>query len=292
MSEIPQWNTGLVELGDGVFAYVQAKGTAGISNAGLILGDDYAVIIDTLGTRPMHDNFIASIRRVTKLPIGAVVITHHHIDHILGIHRFLPTRVICHASARPGITSRGPNAVEEWGERRPQFAEDLVGVELAVPDVTFEDRLTLHLGRREVVCVYPGAGHTTGDIYVHLPDDDILFAGDLFFNFVCPAGFQGHVGHWIEVVDELRALAPTVVVPGHGPVSDCDGLADMQRFLRLIHRGARECFDRGITAAEAAAELQVGDFRKWGDADERLPENIARIFAEFRGELADIGPTI
>ncbi len=275
------WPIGLHRVADGVYAYVQGNGpygNAGFSNAGFVVGPDHVVVIDTLGTNSMHQGFIEAIRSVTALPVGLVVITHHHVDHVLGTHRFMPARVICHRQCRAHIAAGRDGMVQRWRDMRPLLAPDLADIPVVVPDITFEDRLSIHLGERELVVFHPGLAHTDGDAAVHLPQDGVLFTGDLFFNRVCPAAFQGSVTGWIAAVEGLLALDATVIVPGHGPVADRAALAEMLRYLRLIQSGSEEAHARGLSAEQAAAQMALGSLRDWFDTEHRLLQDVQRVY--------------
>lgn len=282
-----EWRTGLVPVAKDTYAYIQASGRAGISNAGLIVGPDRAIVLDTLATTPMAMDFIAGIRRVTDRPVNEVLLTHHHVDHILGIQNFLPARVICHARCRQEIIANGMDLPERWAKRRPQFAAGLTGIRVCLPDETFEDRVTFYLGERVVEFFHPGVpAHTAGDAMLHLPAERVLFAGDIFFYRVVPAGFQGHIGNWIKVIDRVLAMEDVdVVVPGHGPVGTKRELTETRDCLALIYEAARRAFDRGQTPEEAWHALDLGPFADWADAEERATEDIRRCYQEFRGEL-------
>jgi cyclase len=281
MDSFLDWPNGMVELARDVYAYVQPKGIAGYSNAGLIVGPEYCVVIDTLGTNSMQQGFVDAIRRVTQKPVGLVLITHHHVDHILGIQRFMPARIVCHRACRHEIATAGQATVERWGIKRPHFANDLGGIKVVVPDITFEDRISVHLGDRELVFFHPGVAHTHGDAAGLLPAEKILFMGDLFFNRICPAAFAGSLSGWIRVVKEILELDAETIVPGHGPLAGKSELRDMLRYLELIYAGSLEGFRLGLDPVKVADEMDIGEFRRWGDTHERLLEDVRRAYAEF-----------
>lgn len=285
-----QWPTGMHEVADGIYAYVQGNGpygNAGFSNAGLVVGPDYAVVIDTLGTSSMHDGFVDAIRRVTDKPVGLVLLTHHHVDHVLGVRRFMPVRIACHRQCRAHILAGRDTMAQRWRGMRPLLANDIPEGPAIVPDLTFQDRISVHLGERELVFFHPGPAHTDGDAAVLIPDAGVLFTGDLFFNRVCPAAFQGNIDGWIAAVDEMLAVPADVVVPGHGPVADRAALAEMKRYLALIRDGARDAYARGIDAEAAARDMDLGDLRRWSDTDERLLQDVQRVYAQLQQADAD-----
>lgn len=288
-SALQSWQSGMFEIGDGVFAYIQPNGqhgNAGWSNAGLIVGDEYCAVVDTLGTSAMHDGFIAAIRKVTSKPVSRVLLTHHHVDHVLGTARFLPACVIAHRACRQNMAANTDGAVARWAAKRPHFAPDLQGVRMVLPDLTFEDRVTLHVGKHEVVFFHPGVAHTNGDAAAHLPASRILFAGDLFFNRVCPAAFAGSLQGWIAAVDGMLALDVTTFVPGHGPLSGKVELARMRDYLRLIQKHAALGFAGGASVQEVARTMPLGDLREWADTEERLVEDVERAYSDLAAEAS------
>ena len=113
----------------------------------------------------------------------------------------------------------------------------------------------------------------------------MLFTGDGCFFDVTPLAHEGHIGAWIGVLDRVLALdAAATIVPGHGPVG---GKNDVRRFLgylTLIREGARKAFDAGATEAQAREAIDLREYGDWEEAN-RLPTNVARLYAEFRGEL-------
>lgn len=275
------WPDGMTEVADGVFAFVQRSGphgNAGYSNAGLIVGPEHCVVIDTLGTNAMHDAFAAAMRRVTDKPVGRVLLTHHHVDHILGTHRFRPACVICHRACRQHIVAGGPNAAARWAAKRPHFAGELNDIPVVVPDLTFEDRVSLHLGEREIVFFHPGPAHTDGDAAAWLPAERVMFTGDLFFNRVCPAAFGGTLSGWIAATREMLAMDVQTYVPGHGPVAGKDDLRAMLAYLELIDTSARAGHAAGVSAEDVARDMPLGPLREWADTEERLLEDVRRAY--------------
>ena len=272
----------LFRSGKDIYAYVQSKGIAGYSNAGLIVGPEYCVVIDTLGTNSMQQGFLDAIKKVTDKPVGLVLITHHHVDHILGTYRFMPARIVCHRACRAEIAAGRDSVVRNWGIKRPHFANDLDNIRVVVPDLTFEDRISVHLGDRELVFYHPGPAHTYGDAAALLAGERILFTGDLFFNRVCPAAHQGTLKGWANAVREMLELEVDTIVPGHGPIAGKAELREMLRYLEMIQAGARAGYERGWSAKQTADAMDLGDFRRWGDTDERLVDDVERAFLNYR----------
>ncbi len=284
-----EWSTGTTELAPGAFAYVQATGAFCIANAGLIAGRDGTTVIDALFTPPMTRALLDEARHVAPQPITRLLNTHHHVDHTLGNALFPPgIEIVAHAKAKAQM-ERVPLAViiEAVKRMAPYFAPDLDRIEERLPNVTFDgDAMELFVDERRLRLIHYGTGHTRGDVLVHLPDERILFAGDIAFHYVTPVAFEGHIGNWIaitrRVLDEIEA---DIIVPGHGPVGTKDDLRAMLAYLELVHAGARRAFDAGASEDDAIRAIDLGEYAEWGDAD-RVALNVARCYKEFRGEIA------
>jgi len=277
------WKTGLIEVADGAFAYVQATGGLCISNAGLIVGEEAAVAVDALFTPSMTRDFQAQIRRVTSKPVRYLINTHHHIDHTLGNALFPEASVVSQVRARQEMQRVGI-PTERLRPLVPHFMAEIEGAALRLPDATFHQQMDLHLGDREVQLLHFGTGHTLGDVLVYLPTERLLFAGDVAFHYVTPVAFEGHISKWIRVADRVAAMAVDVIVPGHGPVGGRGDLRLMRDYLALVRRQARRAFAAGRSEEEAARSLRLGAYATWAEP-ERALLNVQRLYQEFRREI-------
>lgn len=277
------WETGLIEVAPKTFAYIQGKGTMGISNAGLVLGMGGPLLVDALMVPRLARSLKRAVKKATPVPPRYVFQTHHHIDHIGGTSVFLPADVIATEKARDEIVSTGI-PIERFAQFMPKFAKDFETVKLAVPNVAFERTLTLYSDKRRVELLHLGAAHTVGDAVAYLPEEKVLYTGDLGFFYVTPLGFQGHIGNWIAVVDQLLKMDVDTFVPGHGPVGTKADLKLMQRYLKLVHGEARKRFDAGMGAGEAARDIDLAEFAEWAEP-ERVNFNVGRCYQEFKGEI-------
>ncbi len=280
------WPTGLIQVAPDAYAYVQATGAGGVSNAGLIVGPDGLIVIDTLATTPMNLAFLGSIRDVTGLPVTHLFITHHHPDHVQGIQYFLPTNVICHPACRDEIVRNGPDAHKKWAKLRPHFAKDVVGIRICIPNQTLEGKTTFYVGKRRVEIMHLGAAHTYGDLMAYLPEEKLLFAGDLMFYKVAPWVIHGYYGGWMKVMDRILALDVETIVPGHGPIVGKAELVEFRDCLATVYDGARRGFEKGLPEAEAFAAVDLSRFHDWIHP-ERHKDNLVRAYGEFRGEVTE-----
>jgi glyoxylase-like metal-dependent hydrolase (beta-lactamase superfamily II) len=277
------YKTGIEEVAPKVYAYIQAYGELGVSNAGLLLDKDGAMAVDALMVPSMTRRFLSAITKVTKKPVTKLVNTHHHIDHSGGNFLFREAEIISHTYCREEIERTGM-PVEFFQKRIPRFATEFPKLQLAVPEVTFEDRMVFYQAGREVELRHLGPAHTFGDAFVYLPKDKVLFAGDLAFYYVTPLAFQGHVGNWIKVADRILEMDVETIVPGHGPIGSKKELREMRTYLTLIRREAKKRFDAGMTAEQAARDVKLGIYARWREPERILP-NIMRLYQEFSNEL-------
>ncbi len=275
------WRTGLIELADGVFAYVQEGGGLCVSNAGLIVGPEGCIVIDALFAPSMTRAFRDEIRRVTDKPTRLLINTHHHLDHTLGNALFPEAAILSHANARREQQRVGLGVLDLLRPRIPELVAETDAVQPRLPDFTFEGELTLSFGDRSVRLLHIGPAHTIGDALVVLPNERLLFAGDVAFHYVTPLAFEGHIGGWLHVCDRIDSMEIDAIVPGHGPVGGKPELREMRGYLSSVRDQARATFDAGQPEQEATAGIDLGQYASWGEP-ERLALNVARLYQEFR----------
>ncbi len=284
---IPSWPTEFKEVADGIFAYIQAGGPGisnlNISNAGLIAAPDTNVAVDALWAPPMTRDFMANIRRTNKNPIDHLLITHHHGDHTYGAAAFRPAEIVAHRRCREVLSTMPLPDPERMRQAGSPYAGDFVGLELALPSLTYETEMTLYAGDREIQLLYCGPAHTVDDTLVYLPREKVLFAGDIAFYYVTPLAFQGHISGWIKAIDRIAGMDVEVIVPGHGPIGGKAELREVRDYMALVRREARRCFEAGLDETQAALEIRLGWFDKWVEP-ERLVHNVMRFYTELRGD--------
>jgi cyclase len=284
--DIPSWKTELRQLAPNVYAYTQATGpgvdNASLSNAGLIVGDDRLMAIDALGP-PIHAKaFIAAAKKATGKSFGRLVNTHHHRDHTNGNCFFLPAEIVSHEFCRQAVIDQG--IPEHPYDNRPQWQDGMKELKLAPPTMTFTDRMTYYYGGTRVDLIFNGPAHTWGDVMAYLPQRKILFAADIAFFYVTPAGHNGHITRWIQAIDRIMDMDVDVIVPGHGPLGTKKELAETRAYLELLAREVKKRYSAGMRPGQAAADIDMGRFAKWTNP-ERNVWNTIRLYAEFNGTL-------
>jgi len=172
---------------------------------------------------------------------------------------------------------------DAWAERTMRRF-DFEGIEQRLPTDTFTGRRELGVGGRVVELIEVGPAHTAGDAIAHIPDAGVVFTGDVLFIEGTPIMWAGPVSSWLEACDRIVALGATTLVPGHGPVTDASGVRDVQRYLSYVRDEARERFDAGMNAVAASDDIDISDFRDWGDP-ERIAVNVETLYREFDPSL-------
>lgn len=286
--QVPSWKTELRKLAPNVYAYTQAGGpgipSLGISNAGLIIGEERMMAIDTLGAPLQTKAFMAAAKQASGgKPFGLVVDTHHHTDHVSGNQFIAPPQIMGHPYCRQEVVKMAKNTPKMW-EKRAGWAEGTEPRVVVPPNVTFEDNLVVYEGGTEVHFHFMAPAHTWGDVVAYLPQHKILFAGDLAFFYVAPFAHNGYVTKWLERIDQIMAMDVDTIVPGHGPVGGKKELAETAEYFHLLKTEARKRYDAGMSAGKAAADIRLGKFDNWL-GPERIVMNTERLYLEFSGKI-------
>lgn len=291
------YERGLTQVGETTHCFLQPDGGWGWANSGLIVGDREAVLVDTFFDLANTRDLLDAVRETTDRPIRTLVNTHHNPDHTWGNQLVEGATIVGHHLCRDELLTAAPPSLmtgildsEEETDviryfKRAFSPFDFGGIEVTPPTVTFEHAMSIYLGSREVRLLYYGPCHTLSDIAVWVPDGRVLFCGDLLFYRSTPLVWEGSLHNWIATVDALLELGPSVVVPGHGPVTDARGLRDMQDYLKLVVDEGRVLKEKGLTPLDAATEIDLGRFAEWKDA-ERLALNLIRLWMEIDGKPA------
>lgn len=265
----------LQEVADGVHAYTQRSGGWCVSNAGIVVGDDGALVVDTLGTQSRALGLVATVDRLCPSPRRVVVNTHFHGDHTFGNHEFGPSAVIIgHERIRAEMAGTGLALTGLWP------AVDWGDVRVTLPSITFTDRMTVHIGQYEARLIHPGVAHTTNDVVVWLPAARVLFAGDLVMSGATPFNLMGSVRGSLAALRELALLEPVTVIGGHGPVAGPAVIDRNIAYLEWIERLAAEGSAAGLAPLDVARQSDLGEFADLLDP-ERIVGNLHRAFAEL-----------
>lgn len=262
-----QWNytRGLHDLGNGCHAYLQPEGGWGWSNAGLIVGDGGSLLVDTLFDLRLTAEMLDAMTPVTTTaPIATVVNTHGNGDHCYGNELVADAEILATVAAAREMAEVPPELLgalcEADGELGELFREffgefDFSAITPTPPTRTFRGRLDLDVAGRRVELIEVGPAHTQGDAVVVVADARVVFTGDIVFAGSTPVVWAGPVSRWIDACDLILGLDIDVVVPGHGPLADKSTVVEMRDHLVFVAQEARERFEAGIDAFEAARDI-------------------------------------
>ncbi|MEX0735446.1 MAG: MBL fold metallo-hydrolase [Steroidobacteraceae bacterium] len=288
------YRRGLEDLGNGLYAWMQPDGGWGWSNAGFIRDGDASMLVDTLFDEPLTAVMLEAIDDATGIAaerIQYLVNTHANGDHTHGNALVANAEVIASAAAAREMTELPPSVMAELkrgGAAGRYFAEIFAPFDFAkargrAPTRTFDHRLDLQVGGKRVELHMLGPAHTLGDALVWLPEERTVFTGDLLFIDGTPIMWAGPVGNWIAAYDWILAAGAAHIVPGHGPMTDAAGVRRVQQYLRYLDTEARQRFDAGRSAEDAARDIGLGEFRHWLDA-ERIAVNVDTLYRDYRGD--------
>jgi cyclase len=222
----------LHEIGPGVWAAIDnpaAQKARSGANAGFVISTDSVLVFDTFENPAAAQELLNQIRQKTNLPIRFVVNSHYHLDHVAGNSIF----------AAAGATVLAQDNVRAWErtENKKFFGPKITSDEtkmvesLGLPSITYKDGVDLYLGTRRIL-VRSFPGHTGGDSIVYVPDANVVFCGDLFWDHTLPNLIDASTKPWIETLDTLIQEHPTATfVPGHGEVGHVQDVNDFRGYL-------------------------------------------------------------
>ncbi len=276
------------EIGRDIYAFT----AEGDPNSGVIIGDDSVMVIEAQATPRLANKVIEKIRTVTDKPISHVVLTHYHAVRVLGASAFGADQIIMGDTARAMVVERGQ---EDWDSEFQRFPRLFEGYEsipgLTFPTTTFSEDMTVYLGNRRIDLMHLGRAHTAGDIVIHVPDENVMFTGDIVeYHSACYCG-DGHFADWGPTLEEIRAFDVDAIAPGRG-----DALVGREMvnkaidltgdFVRSTYEPAARVAARGGSLKEAwDAVREVCDpkFKDYAIYEHCLPFNVARAYDEARG---------
>lgn len=314
--EAPLYEEGLYDLGGDCYGWLVPNGSWGEANAGLVVGDGASLLIDTLWdvrtTRVMLDTMAPLI---AKTPLETVVNTHSDGDHFYGNQLVAEAEIWTSAAARRAMDHHKPRSMlafarlggllislpwthaQEVGQWFQSMCAPYAFHEVRYTPAThtFEGTQTLAVGGREVRLIEVGPAHTAGDLIVHVPDARLLYASDILFIGSTPVMWAGPVGNWLKALDLILSLDVDLIVPGHGPLTDKEGVKLVQAFWQHVAAETRRRYEAGMRAEDAAADIvtspayRAQPFAHW-DSPERMMTNVHVLYTEFAGRALDLKP--
>jgi len=276
------------EVGDGLWAFT----AQGDPNSGVIIGDHSVMIVEAQATPRLANKVIEKVREVTDKPISHVVLTHYHAVRVLGASAYGADQIIMGETARAMVVERGQ---EDWDSEFQRFPRLFEGHEsipgLTYPTTTFSGRMTVYLGNRQVNLMHLGRAHTAGDIVIHVPDQNVMFTGDIVEDHsACYCG-DGHYADWGATLDRIMSFDVDAIAPGRGDAligkqAVNRAIESTRDFVESTYRPAARIAARGGSLKEAWDAVRAACDPKFSDYaiyEHCLPFNVSRAYDEARG---------
>jgi cyclase len=283
MENAKEYNT--IELTDGVWAVITSiiPPDGGGPNAGFVISGNEVLLVDSLMSPACGRRMLDCLRKITDKPPTYLINTHHHGDHAFGNEVFSPpATVIAHEYVHKSIVSRASDIVRIFTGKWHNLIPDIGTTQMVAPHITYKESMSLYVAGRHVELIHLGVAHSRGDTIVYLPDDKILFAGDIFLNGILPPIFGSSQG-LIEALEQIERMDIETVVPGHGGVATKQDVADFKQALIKLRDDAEDCFLRNLTVAEAVKDIDLS-YLGWYST-ERLYANVRFFYSELAEDL-------
>lgn len=296
----------LERLAEGVWAAIVARGSGAWGNAGIVALGERTLVFDTFLTPAAARDLRAAAESLTGQPVSYVVNSHYHMDHIHGNAVFGAATIIATEKTRERIATRGAELVDQAFDlpeyladldaqiasaAAPELRTDLLALQgdyralnsalpeltLRLPDITFDQRLTLHGTQRAVEVVSYGGGHTSSDALLLLPVERVAFLGDLLGVKMHMSFGQADLEHWDTILERIEALDMQKFVPGHGSVGALADVATMRQYLFDMETLVSEAIVRGETAEQIVALPPPAVYADWG-ARNIFADNLRHLY--------------
>jgi glyoxylase-like metal-dependent hydrolase (beta-lactamase superfamily II) len=282
----------LKQLAPNVWAAVADIASAS-GNSGFVISDDGVLVIDSLGNAEAARQLLADIRKLTTIPIKYVVNTHHHFDHTAGNQVFVDAGAVVLAQKNVRTWILAEKLRQKTRNDPPELKAIIEGV--VPPSVLYDGGAELYLGSRHIqLRSYPG--HTGGDSVVVIPDANVVFCGDLFWQKTFPNLVDATTSAWIETLSTLeKTQSKATLVPGHGDPGTVAEMATFREYLQTVRtavEGGQEQGKAGDALVETVLPMVNQKYRGWNYSD-LAKSNILDVSAELNGTKllpkADVG---
>jgi len=287
-SDMSEKKISFTEIGEGLYAFT----AEGDPNSGVTIGDDSVLIVEAQATTRLANKVIECVRSVTDKPISHVVLTHYHAVRVLGASAFNADQIIMSDMARAMVVERGQ---EDWDSEFQRFPRLFEGHEsipgLTWPTTTFDGSMSVYLGNRRVDLMHLGRAHTAGDIVINVPDQNVMFTGDIVeYHSACYCG-DGHFADWGNTLDNIKSFEVDAIAPGRGDALVGQDMVNRaiestRDFVESTYRPVAKVAARNGSLKEAWDACRAECDPKFSDYaiyEHCLPFNVARAYDEARG---------
>ena len=260
--------------------YVFTQNTEGrLFNSGIVATSEGVLVFDALDSEAIARAQRQAIAGVTKQPVRYLVSSVFHDPFSKGNIAYADVFKIGHETYRAGLLDQMQRGKLPDEEQRARM-----------PDATFRDRMTLHLGGKEIQILYFGSAHTKGDSILFVPQDRIAYMSEVFFNEEFPNMAGGYGVSWIRVLDAVKALDAEIFIPGHGPIPDDPkqtraALDRMQRILVEARDGLQTEIAKGASEDQAVTAVKLDQYAKLYAFAAQREVVLRRMYRELKGTL-------
>ena len=278
------------EIAPGVYVETEYHG----ANVAFIVTDEGVILIDSPMLPKEARHWREEIKKYTDQELIYVINTDHHRAHVIGNQYFPTATVIAHEHAWKEMKSYGDSfrtrLINMYRDRVPEaVAEWKRDLEIIKPEVTFTGRVVLYKGDKEIHLL-PLGGHTPATTVVYMPNEGLIFTGDLVVTNRPPFLSQGNTKEWLQALTYLRKLRYDILIPGHGELTGKEATENMSTYLRLVRRKVRSAYRSGLSKADTARSLShlirywpIPSFEK-PKADRRFKSGLGRVWNEIKSE--------
>jgi len=248
-------------------------------NSGVIATSEGVVVLDALSSEAIARQEREAIATMIKQPVRFLVSSTFHNNYTWGNVAYQDVIKIGHENYRADfltLMQRDRVSLENQTARLPQ--------------VTYRDRLTIHLGGKEIQILYLGRGHTRGDSIVFVPQDRIAYVSELFFSDQFLYINDGYGLSWLKTLDAIEALPADILVPGHGPIPQDpketrQGLHRFRQILVDLRDAVQQEIARGATEDQASAAIKFPQYEQMQGYKSQREVAVRRMYREMTGTL-------
>ena len=270
----------VVKVAEGVYAFI---GGGGRTNSGFVVTKKGVVVIDTQGPKALALELRKRIREVTKKPVLYVINTHYHGDHTFGNQYFSEAgAIISQINTRRDMLKKDKKNRAMF--RKFFGRKSLRDFVLTLPNLTFKEKLIIRSVEKPLRLIHTPRAHTSGDIVVFMPEDSVVFTGDILYKGRLPWLGDGSLEGSIRAVDMLLGLRAETYIPGHGGVATRKDVLEYKKYLLALRREVRRLMAEGKTLAEIKREIRLPAFRKYRKYRKWLPLNAEKAYMELERE--------
>lgn len=295
MSAEKHRTTSVSKLGSHTYALVNSSDDStdrGFgSNQGFVILEDSVLIYDT-GFSDTHARILDNaISKVTSKRPKYVINSHDHSDHVFGNSYFAKKykarglQIISHTSCRNQLCKLGQKRLKEYQASNLGLERLLSRVRIELPELTYKNAcLSLNLDGTDLVLIHPENGaHTLGDTVLALPEDGVMFAGDILFNEFFPNIEDANLEGWIDFLEDIDLNTYTRLLPGHGPICKTKVVIDFTNYLRTVRDRLLHC-DQTRSKQSLLSCFETEQTTTW-KFRHVLDRNVTALTRNFRGQL-------